>query len=236
MDTDYRYKGIPITPAIAEYIITSDLRGKQLRRAEIVDAVQRIHIDNGGLPAEAADLVMTVKKALQNLKKKGQAGNPSCGWWLIEGSTEVDNPSSQEPVDLEGQQQSDQDRQDYSIESIRGTGDEAVYVFYYPAYKKAALATGNDRWLCKIGRTAFLPRIRIFEQGTGMPEQPVIGLVFKTDDSRILESVVHGVLNLRGQWSEESPGTEWFVTSPDDVLAVIKLLVPELNIEKITKV
>ena len=236
MDTDYRYKGIPITPAIAEYVITSYLRGKQLRRSKIVDSVERIHIDNGGLPAEAANFSLTVKKALQNLKNRGLAGNPSTGWWSIEQSDDAEDLSSRVPADLVGQQDADQDTQDYRIESVRGVGDEAVYVYYYPAYKEAALAAGNDRWLCKIGRTDCLPRIRVSEQATGMPEQPVIGLVFKTDESRILESVVQGVLSLRGQWSEESPGTEWFVTSPDDVLGVIKLLVPEFNTEKSTEV
>jgi hypothetical protein len=66
----------------------------------------------------------------------------------------------------------------------------------------------------------------------GMPEQPVIGLVFRTDESRILESVVHGVMNLRGQWSETSPGTEWFVTSPADVLVLIRQLVPGTTADK----
>jgi len=236
MDDDYRYKGIPLTPAIAEYIITSYLQGKQLRRSQIIDTIERTHTKNGGLPAEAADLSRTVKKALQNMKNKGLAVNPSTGWWSIGQSDSAEDLSSRVSADLVGQQDADQDTQEYRIESVHGVGDEAVYVYYYPAYKEAALTAGKDRWLCKIGRTDCLPRIRVSEQATGMPEQPVIGLVFKTDDSRILESVVQGVLTLRGQWSDESTGTEWFVTSPDDVLGVIKLLFPEFKTEKSTEV
>jgi len=236
MDTEYRYKGIPITPAIAEYVITLSLGGKKLPKSQIVDSVERTHIDNGGVPAEAADLSRTVGKALRNLKNRGLVENPSAGWWLIKQSGEAEDLSSQVPADLVGQQDADQDIQEYRIESVRGVGGEAVYVYYYPAYKEAALAAGKERWLCKIGRTDRFPRIRVSEQATGMPEQPVIGLVFKTDDSTTLESVVQGVLILRGRWSDESPGSEWFVTSPDDVLGIIKLLVPEFNTEKSTEV
>jgi len=236
MDVDYRYKGIPITPAIAEYVITSYLGGKQLRRSQIIDSVERIHIENGGLPAEAADFSRTVKKALQNLKNRGLAENPSSGWWSIEQSDNAEDLSSRVPPDIAAKEDADKDTSEYRIESFAGVGEEAVYVYYYPAYKEAALAAGKDHWLCKFGRTDRLPGIRISEQTTGMPEQPVIGLMIKTDDSKIVESVVKNVLILRGQWGEDSPGTEWFVTSPDDVLQVIKLLVPEFNTDKTTEV
>jgi hypothetical protein len=55
-----------------------------------------------------------------------------------------------------------------------------------------------------------------------MPESPEIGLVYRTNDSRALESVLHGILSLRNQWSEASPGVEWFITSPEDVTSIIE--------------
>jgi hypothetical protein len=55
-----------------------------------------------------------------------------------------------------------------------------------------------------------------------MPETPEIGLVYHTNDSRALESVLHGILSLRNQWSEASPGVEWFITSPEDVTSIIE--------------
>jgi hypothetical protein len=232
MEADYPYKGIPITPAIVEYLIKSYLRGQQLRRSQIIDSVVQKHIEHGGLPAEATDLWATVKKALTNLKQAGLARNPSTGWWSIEASENAEDLSPGVPADAVAPERADQEIRDYTIECVRGIGDEAVYVLYYPAYKNAALAAGNDRWLCKIGRTDRPPNIRVSEEAAGMPEKPVIGLLFKTEESRILESVLHGVLTLRGQWSEESPGTEWFLTSPDDVLRVIKLAVPKPDTEQ----
>jgi hypothetical protein len=231
MDNNYKYKGIPITAAIAEYIIKSFLRDKQLERSEIINAVERIHSENGGLPTQA-NLTSIVKKALSNLKEQGIATNPRSGWWSIGQSIDAEDLTSQVPPDLVVKEDVDKDTQQYKIDSVVGAGEEAVYVYYYPTYKKEALAAGRDRWLCKIGRTDRLPRIRISEQTTGMPEQPVIGLVINTDDSRAVEVVVKNVLSLRGQWSEDSPGAEWFVTSPDDILQLIKLLVPKFNTDK----
>ncbi len=231
MDNNYKFKGIPVSAAIAEYIIESFLRDKQLERSQIITSVERIHNENGGLPTQA-NLTNIVKKALSNLKEKGLAANPRSGWWSIGQSKDAEDLSSQVPPDLVANEDVDKETQEYKIDSIVGVGEEAVYVYYYPTYKKEALAAENDRWLCKIGRTDRLPRIRISEQTTGMPEQPVIGLVINTDDSRAVEVVVKNVLSLRGQWSEDSPGAEWFVTSPDDVLQLIKLLVPEFNTDK----
>jgi hypothetical protein len=57
-----------------------------------------------------------------------------------------------------------------------------------------------------------------------MPERPEIGLVYRTNDSRTLEGVLHGILSLRNQWNESSPGVEWFVTSVEDVLAIIRFV------------
>jgi len=169
---------------------------------------------------------------LENLKDKGLAENPATGWWSIkqdDNAEDLVSPGSSDSVAVDN---AGMDIQEYEIESVIGDGEEAVYVYYYPAYKTSALAAEQDHWLCKIGRTSRFPGIRISEQTTGMPEQPVIGLVIKTDDSRTLESVIKNVLALRKQWSENSPGIEWFVTSPDNVLQIIKVLIPEFNVVK----
>ncbi len=232
MDSEYAYEGIPLTPAIAEYLISSYLRGQRLRRSQIIDAVEKIHVDSGGSRAESADLSRSVKKALENLKDRGLASNPSTGWWLIGQNKDVEDRSSQFTADLGDQDEKDNEALEFKVEAVLGEGAEAVYVYYYPAYKESALAAGNNRWRCKIGRTDCPPKVRVSNQTTGMPERPVLGLVFKTDDSRVLESVIQGILSLRGQWCEDSPGAEWFITSPDEVMGIIRLLFPESGEEK----
>jgi hypothetical protein len=75
--------GVPLTSAVAEFVIVSLLGGKQLKRSQVVNFVERYHAEHGGLPCQAADIARTVKKALDTIKAKGGAQNPSVGWWRI---------------------------------------------------------------------------------------------------------------------------------------------------------
>jgi len=222
MEEAYRYLGVPLTSAVAEFVIVSQLGGKQLKRSQVVNFVERYHAEHGGLPCQAADIARTVKKALDTIKAKGGAQNPSVGWWrissLIDGEGETQGESSTDGL-CEGI--TDVSEHLTTLSEI-GDGDESIYLYYYPAYKAAALASGSSKWLCKIGRTDSSASIRISSQATGMPETPEIGLVYHTNDSRALESVLHGILSLRNQWSEASPGVEWFITSPEDVTSIIE--------------
>ena len=223
-DENYKFKGLPLTAAVVEYIVASRLAGEQIKRNQIVDYVEKFHADEGGFPCQAADLSRTVKKALDNLKASGGAENPSTGWWRISSST-GDDESIQSPDegDALGENVNEETQALQSLLSL-GEGEESIYLYYYPAYKTAALSSGMDKWLCKIGRTDSSASFRISGQSTGMPERPEIGLVYRTNDSRSLESVLHGILTLRNQWSESSPGVEWFITSIEDVLSIIQFV------------
>ena len=220
----YQFKGLPLTAAVAEHIIRSQLAGQQLKRAKIVDYVERFHGANGGFPCQAADLSRTVKKALDNIKVSGGAENPSTGYWRISsdsGELQQDQSAGDTPI---AEEEGESEAQVFQPLMLLGEGDESVYLYYYPAYKAIALAGGSDKWLCKIGRTDSSASLRISSQSTGMPERPEIGLVYRTNDSRTLESVLHGILSLRNQWSESSPGVEWFNTSVEDVLTIIRFV------------
>jgi hypothetical protein len=223
-EESYRYKGVPLTAAVVEHIAKSQLAGQQLKRSQIVDYVEKYHAQHGGFPGQAADLSRTVKKALDNLKANKGAENPSTGWWRI--SRDVDGEQSGESKDdvAHAGEIDEEETQAFQPLLLLGEGDETIYLYYYPAYKAAALSISQDKWLCKIGRTDSSARLRISCQSTGMPERPEIGLVYRTNDSRTLESVLHGVLTLRNQWSESSPGVEWFITSVEDVLSIIDVV------------
>jgi len=223
-EENYRFKGLPLTAAVIEYIVKSQLIGRQLKRNQIVDYVEKFHAEKGGFPCEAADLTRTVKKALDKLKASGVAENPSTGWWRISSGTGDDHSiESFGENDVLGEA-ANGETQDLQALLYLGEGDESIYLYYYPAYKTAALASGVEKWLCKIGRTDSSASLRISSQSTGMPERPEIGLVYRTHDSRTLESVLHGILTLRNQWSEGSPGVEWFITSVEDVLSIIQFV------------
>lgn len=223
-DENYKYKGLPLTPAVAKYIVASRLAGQTITKLEIVNYVEKFHAKEGGIPCQAADFSRTVKKALENLKASGGAENRSTGWWSISSGTGCDE-SIQSPDEGEvlGENVNEETQGLQSLLSL-GEGEESIYLFYYPAYKTAALSSGTDKWLCKVGRTDSSAGLRILGQSTGMPERPEIGLVYRTNDSRSLESVLHGILTLRNQGSERSPGVEWFITSIEDVLSIIQFV------------
>jgi len=115
---------------------------------------------------------------------------------------------------------------DYKADSIIGTGQNSVYVYYYDTYRKFAESYGKRFWECKIGRTDKEPLQRIFSQaGTCYPELPHIALIIKCERSSQLESALHSVLKFRNRWIENAPGTEWFITSPEEVESIYQMLI-----------
>lgn len=110
-------------------------------------------------------------------------------------------------------------------EHIIGDGPECVYVYYYPAYKELAKLKGKSSWPCKIGRTTGMVTGRLQSQGTGMPEKPRLSIVFKTDNSETLEKLLHDMLKVVFlKHISEAPGQEWFDTTPEKILEMIRSL------------
>jgi hypothetical protein len=103
------------------------------------------------------------------------------------------------------------------IEREAGAGLECVYLYFNPNDRRLAELEGRDVWECKIGRTASFDAInRILGQGirTALSRLPTVSLVLRTDDSAALENALHASLRLVGAEVPDSPGNEWFFTSP----------------------
>lgn len=160
-DDGYRFKGLPLTASVVEYVVLSQLVGRQIKRSEIVDYVERFHASNGGFPCQAADLSRAVKKALDNLKARGGAENPSTGWWRISSAPGVDESSQSSGEGGVLGENVNEETQSLQPLLTLGDGDESIYIYYYPAYNEAALSSGSNKWLCKIGRTDSSARLRI---------------------------------------------------------------------------
>ncbi len=107
---------------------------------------------------------------------------------------------------------------------VIGDGPESVYAFFYPAYKKLAELQGKSSWPCKIGRTVGVVAERVIGQGTALPERPRVAIVWKTDKSEQWEQVLHNLLKSYGQDIPEAPGKEWFNTTPEEILEIIRFL------------
>ena len=110
-------------------------------------------------------------------------------------------------------------------EVIIGEGDNSVYLYYFENYRKLADIEGRQEFPCKIGRSERDPILRVLSQSsTALPEVPTIARLFKTNDGSALETAIHAILSLRGKEIEDSPGTEWFLTSPDEVDAIVRFV------------
>jgi hypothetical protein len=102
-------------------------------------------------------------------------------------------------------------------------GDESavvpsVYWYTFPAYRKL-----DGAYPIKVGRGTN-PRMRISQQVTAMPEQPIILGSFEHADNSNLERALHAVLELRGKRKQDSPGAEWFITTPEEIIALIQVV------------
>ncbi len=193
------------------------------RRDDIVTKVLDYHIVNGGLPPEAKDFSRSVKRALSRMAEKGIAFNKAYGMWEISKS---DLPQIEDRNILELDSTL---IEDIPAHVTYGHGLYAVYMYYFENYKRLAELEGELFWPCKIGRTDRDPLIRILSQtSTGLPEKPSIEFIIKTKDSALLETMIHAVLKLRDKQVKDAPGSEWFMTNPQEVLEIVKYVNQEI--------
>lgn len=217
---EYKYKGLPITPAITEDLIIKLFSGKLVERKIIVEAVLNYHTKNGGSKPKARDFSRSVKKSLGDLQKKGLVENPGYGYWKI-GTTDEFIEIADAPINVEQEI-------DYAIspDEIIGSGESCVYVYYLEAYRERAELKKEKFWPCKIGLTKNnSPENRVLSQvGTALPEIPRIGLVIRTNKPRLLEKSLHNILEFKGRKIDSSPGSEWFLTSPNEIKKIFEFL------------
>lgn len=225
-EESYNFKELPLTPNVAEGLILEAFSGQIVERYQIVDTVVQLHKNRGGRDARAADVPRTVKKALENLKKSGRAKNPSTGFWEIISKT-VDPPNTNGLRD--NSELSPITSPSLNAEKIVGVGTNAVYVYYFLTYRNHATINKAVRWPCKIGRSDRDPMLRVLSQAsTALPELPTIALLIRTDDASSLEAALHAILTLRGQRSINSPGNEWFDTTPNEVMQMLDFIQPNV--------
>lgn len=224
-ETPYSYKGVPLTPAIIEGLILQLFTGRLATRQSILEEVVRYHDNNGGLKANVQDITSSIKKALNNLKEKGQAANPTLGYWRI-GESSIMDSSEVGIAIIEKLLPITQPIAD----KIIGTGESTIYLYYLPIYRQKAEDEKESSWFCKIGKTERDPLQRVLSQAsTALPEKPQIALLIKTDLPTQLESAIHSILTLRSKKVDSAPGSEWFLTSPDEVERIYTKIIEEDN-------
>ena len=204
MQNTYKYAGQPLTPTIAGELIL-EYFGGEFARQELTKQVNKFHLENGGHKCISMKY-NPVGVALDNLTKEGIVKRLKRGRYLI-------NSHSSPSLD------------DRDGPKTIGSGNGFVYLYYYPAYKLLAGFQGKSSWSCKIGMTDGDPNLRAFAQaGTGMPEEPEIGLIIRTDAPSDVERRIHDILRIFDRHIEDAPGTEWFLTNPGQVEEIFNSL------------
>ena len=216
--------GQPFARPIVRQIIEELFRTQSTwKTGALVDRVVQLHRQRGGFAVSNPDF--TIKRALQDLREDGLLTSPGHGWWSLTNASPEGSSISEEPVTktiVSPDEAIDDFERTLRPEKEIGAGTECVYLYFNPNDRELAEHRGRNIWECKIGRTSSCDAIpRILGQGvrTALSRSPTIGLVIRTDNSAALENALHSTLRLIGAEVPDSPGNEWFVTSPSRVEA-----------------
>lgn len=195
----YEHIGEPLRSDIAWKLILKLFAGQTAHSDEIKESVMNEHLVLGGeRPTAKTD---RIAKALTNLEEEQLAERLEAGYWKIFSSSETETEFVEPSL---------------CPEKTIGSGSGSVYLYYYPNYRHYAESEGKTTWLCKIGRTERDVDIRIKEQTTGMPEIPVVSLAIRTDKPKVLEDIIHNILDFYGK-KQDGLAKEWFNTSPSEI-------------------
>ena len=209
---------------IRAYILELPERDEPYTRKEIVAWVVERHRALGGLESKSNPTSQT-KKALQSLVDGNLLERVASGHYRrteaadtlktddeflaaqgLTPSPSLQSRESAEPVP---------EAAPAAVEVEIGTGREAVYGWYYPAYRELATLKGEKVWPIKVGRTGVDPETRMVSSSGFSPEQPVLGFVHHAEDAESCEKYHHAILSALRKHIGDARGTEWFNTSLD---------------------
>ena len=215
---NYDYKNMELTPLIFSKLMVEILNNSEFTNKYAVKCVTEHHLKNGGVLLKHS-YSNTFKKACQYLRDLGLE-NIGLGYWRLIYTDKLDDVDNVK-CDIKFHKDDNNDTVLNKPDFEFGDGFEFVYVYYYDIYKKTAIKDGKKYWLCKIGKSNTDPYSRIISQfGTSLPEYPHLSIIFKTDNSSALEGFLHNVLKLKNRHNSSSPGSEWFLTNPDEIMNI----------------
>jgi hypothetical protein len=107
------------------------------------------------------------------------------------------------------------------VEEEEAVGQQvpSIYWYTFPAYHRAGAP-----FPIKIGKGAN-PEARIMQQVTAMPEAPTVLGQFAHAEADSLEKALQYVLKVRGKRKADSPGVEWFLTTPQEIESLIGVII-----------
>ncbi|OCA86045.1 hypothetical protein A8F94_14485 [Bacillus sp. FJAT-27225] len=220
---EYKYINAPLTTAISKELILELFNDRLVLRKTIINEVIKTHQLRGGQEANVKNQKGKIKKALEALKREGNAINPVRGYWHIKNALNIRKANASEGEKAnQAAENTEKIKDNFNADLILGKGTSAVYLYYLPGYEKNR---EKDTWACKIGKTDKDPLQRISSQAsTALPEKPKVAIIIKTDNAHALEQAVHNILIYRKKNIDTAFGKEWFDTNPDEFLTIVQFI------------
>lgn len=209
----YSGGGEPGPTAVAEFVVQYLQTHKTASRRELNDALVAEWRQVSGRNFEH-DPISKLKKALISTQRSGHV-RPAA----MHGHYAICDDALDGESRFDGAVPSLADEALTRAEVVLGQGAEYVYAIYISAYRQVAEASGEKSWPIKIGR-AFDFVARMNAHRTALPDAPVIAVLMRVDDSPRLEKAMHGVLTFRGRSYGGDGGSEWYVTTPEEIQSV----------------
>jgi hypothetical protein len=100
--------------------------------------------------------------------------------------------------------------------NIKGVGTEYVYVVYHSESRIESILRNRQNWLVKVGRTNNLQK-RVAQLSQSGPNSLVIGIAFKSYDSRGLEKYIHKALHSQKKACDIPGRREWFYSNLEEI-------------------
>ena len=219
VDAMYPYRGVELKPhMLCELAEKHFSPGSILQRKWLIDDAPRIHLELGGRPT-TADATSQAKKARSTLLS---------GDWEEAGYGSIRRMG--DPRSISGDELLEQIDKTSGSDILTaaewfGSGEQIVYCYTFPSYIELAALKGEDRMPMKIGKTSSSCLDRVsFQCGVSNPEQPVIPLAIRVENATAYERAIHRILIIWNRWIDDAPGTEWFKTSKNEIISVVRFL------------
>jgi hypothetical protein len=189
------------------------------KRTDLIAAVEAAWKEAGGPPISG--VTDKVKVALRQLADQGIARQSgSVGIWELTNGDPI--PATAEPTPEMAEEGAPATESAAELEL--GAGRQLVYCFYLGIYRHEAQSRGEDRWPIKIGMTTGPLDGRMATLKTALPDEPRLAVLIRADNAALLEKVLQGVLTLRGYKHDVSGGDEWFLTNPEEIVDLYRLV------------
>jgi len=215
LKNNYRYKGITLQPENAKVLIVELCSGMNISTKDIRKKILNHHLKNGGEPP--INQKGWLSRSLKHILDKNLGEDLGYGAYRI-----YENSKNKSINNFENTEQKESNDSTAIINThqdlIIGYGEQSVYVYYFPTFKKYAESEKERYFKVKIGYTTRDTDTRIGEQyNSTNPEPPEVLLELKTEDSKVLEGIIHDILKERDRWVTEGKGKEWFLSSEVEI-------------------